>query len=140
MFSLRRTKVNSLRKIQSRFFSDFNIASRQKKGKSLYLDNAATSPMDFRVLDAMLPYMTNLFGNPHSRSHVFGWESEQAIEKARVQIADLIRAEAKEIVFTSGATESNNLAIKGLAKFYGSKPSFISRGLEFWATHLYERD
>lgn len=113
-----------LRILPKKTFSDFNIASKQKMGKSLYLDNAATSPIDFRVLDSMLPFMTNLFGNPHSRSHIFGWESEKAVEDARAKIANLIRAEPKEIIFTSGATESNNLAIKGLAKFYGGEPTF----------------
>lgn len=119
MFANRLSSQTS--RVSRRLFSDFNIAAKQKKGKSLYLDNAATSPLDFRVLDAMLPYLTNLFGNPHSRSHVFGWESEKAVEDARAKIADLIKADAKEIIFTSGATESNNLAIKGLAKFYGGE-------------------
>lgn len=115
--------INSrnLKTLTRRTLSDFNIAAKQKKGKSLYLDNAATSPLDFRVLDSMLPYMTNLFGNAHSRSHIFGWESEKAVEDAREKIGNLIKADAKEIIFTSGATESNNLAIKGLAKFYGGR-------------------
>ena len=117
--------TNRIQKISQRTFSNFNISQKQRTGKSLYLDNAATSPLDFRVLDSMLPYMTNLFGNAHSRSHVFGWESEKAVEDARKKIADLIKAESKEIIFTSGATESNNLAIKGLAKFYGGKPISI---------------
>jgi cysteine desulfurase len=120
---LKLIKQNKLTSVSRRLFSEFNIASKQKKGKSLYLDNAATSPLDFRVLDAMLPFMTNLFGNAHSRSHVFGWESEKAVEDARQKIANLIKADSKEIIFTSGATESNNLAIKGLAKFYGGKKS-----------------
>lgn len=89
--------------------------------KPIYLDTQATSIMDPRVLDAMLPYMVDQFGNPHSRTHQYGWESEQAIEKARSQVAKLIGADAKEIVFTSGATESNNLSIKGAAKFYTNK-------------------
>lgn len=77
------------------------------------------------MLDAMLPYMTNQFGNPHSRTHAYGWESEAAVEKARMQMASLIGAEPKEIIFTSGATESNNIAVKGVARFYGEKKKHV---------------
>jgi len=123
--------LKSLRSAPHRNFSKFNIREKQKEGRSIYLDNAATSPLDFRVLDAMLPYMTQQFGNPHSRSHMFGWEAEKAVETGRTHIANLINAEPKEIIFTSGATESNNLAIKGLAKFYGEKKKhFITTQLE----------
>ncbi len=80
----------------------------------IYLDYNATTPLDERVLEAMMPYLTNRFGNAASRTHFYGWEAAQAIDLAREQVADLIGATAKEIVFTSGATESNNLAIKGL--------------------------
>ncbi|MDK4544056.1 IscS subfamily cysteine desulfurase [Kingella kingae] len=92
-----------------------------QKQKPIYLDYAATTPIDRRVLDKMLPYMTEMFGNPASNSHAYGWEAEEAVEEARKNIADLINADSKEIVFTSGATESNNLAIKGAAQFYKTK-------------------
>ena len=87
----------------------------------IYLDYAATTPVDKRVAEKMIPYLTETFGNPASNSHAFGWEAEEAVEKARADIAALINADSKEIVFTSGATESDNLAIKGAANFYKTK-------------------
>jgi cysteine desulfurase len=87
-------------------------------GRPIYLDVQATTPLDPRVLDAMLPFYTHSFGNPHSRTHSYGWAAEAAVEAARAQVAALIGADPKEIVFTSGATEANNMAIKGVAQFY----------------------
>lgn len=85
----------------------------------------ATSPVDPRVLDAMLPFYLHQFGNPHSRTHLYGWESDAAVEKAREQVADLIGANPKEIIFTSGATESNNVSIKGVMHFYRDKKKHV---------------
>ena len=87
----------------------------------VYLDYSATPPIDPRVVEAMLPYLTEKFGNPASRSHQYGWEAEAAVENARAEVAALVNADPKEIVWTSGATEANNLAIKGAANFYQSK-------------------
>jgi len=87
----------------------------------IYLDYGATNPCDPRVVDAIVPWLREHFGNPASRSHAWGWEAEEAVEKAREQVADLIGADPREIVWTSGATESNNLAIKGAANFYKSR-------------------
>jgi cysteine desulfurase len=91
----------------------------------IYLDYSATNPCDPRVVDAMIPWLREHFGNPASRSHAWGWEAEAAVEKAREQVAELIGADPREIVWTSGATESNNLAIKGAAQFYKGKGRHI---------------
>ncbi|OCT62859.1 cysteine desulfurase, mitochondrial [Xenopus laevis] len=99
--------------------------SEESHLRPLYMDVQATTSLDPRVLDQMLPYMVNYYGNPHSRTHAYGWETEKAIEKAREQVASLIGADPREIIFTSGATESNNLAIKGVARFYKSRKRHI---------------
>ncbi|KDQ61108.1 hypothetical protein JAAARDRAFT_32108 [Jaapia argillacea MUCL 33604] len=96
-----------------------------EKARPIYLDMQATTPVDPRVLDAMLPYLTDQYGNPHSRTHAYGWEAEKAVEDARKHIADLIGADPKDIVFTSGATETNNMAIKGVARFHKDKKRHI---------------
>lgn len=92
-----------------------------KKEGYIYLDYQATTPCDPRVVDAAVSYLTEHFGNPHSRNHIYGWEAEMAVESARAKVAAIIKANPSEIIFTSGATESNNLAIKGAANFYKSK-------------------
>ncbi|KAF8234881.1 cysteine desulfurase NFS1 [Tricholoma matsutake] len=99
--------------------------SLKEKPRPIYLDMQATTPIDPRVLDAMLPYLTDQYGNPHSRTHAYGWEAEQAVEDARKHVADLIGADTKDIVFTSGATETNNMAIKGVARFHKEKKRHI---------------
>ena len=100
------------------FSPGFSIKGEAKDGRPAYLDFQATTPQDPRVLDAMLPFMMGRYGNPHSRTHSYGWETEAAVEKAREEIAMLIGCSSKEIIFTSGATESNNMAIKGIARFH----------------------
>ena len=87
----------------------------------IYLDYSATTPVDPRVAERMIPWLVEKFGNPASRSHAYGWEAEKAVEEARDNVAALVGADPKEIVWTSGATESNNLAIKGAAQFYQGK-------------------
>src|SRR6478752_9053353 len=96
------------------------MSSPPRPNRPVYLDNQATTRCDPRVMAAMLPWFTEHYGNPHSVEHVMGTEAEAAVEGARAQVAALIGADAKELVFTSGATESNNIAIKGAARFAGN--------------------
>jgi len=102
-----------------------DMESPASKAPAIYLDYQATTPTDPRVVDVMLPFFSEKFGNPHSTAHVYGWQASDAVEAARAEIAGLIGAEPREIVFTSGATESNNLAVKGLAGFYGDEKNHI---------------
>jgi cysteine desulfurase len=101
------------------------ITQIRRNDQPIYLDYQATTPMDLRVLEAMMPYFTHKFGNSGSRSHAYGWEAEEGTEKARAQVANLIGADEKEVIFTSGATESNNLAIRGVAEFYKDRKNHI---------------
>eukprot|EP01091_Cochliopodium_minus_P009278 TRINITY_DN224_c0_g1_i2.p1 TRINITY_DN224_c0_g1~~TRINITY_DN224_c0_g1_i2.p1 ORF type:complete len:456 (-),score=127.22 TRINITY_DN224_c0_g1_i2:84-1430(-) len=101
------------------------IPEAPKDQRSIYLDFQATTPVDPRVLDKMIPFFVDYYGNPHSKTHSYGWEAENAVEEARENVANLINANSKEIVFTSGATESNNAALKGVARFYKKKKDHI---------------
>lgn len=115
-----------LRDVENAENSPFSIRGQFREGRAAYLDMSSTTPMDPRVLDAMAPYMIGSYGNPHSRTHSFGWEAESAVEVARQQVASLIGcSDAKEIIFTSGATESNNLSIKGAAHFYKKRGKHV---------------
>lgn len=105
-------------------------------GRPIYLDMQATTPMDPRVLDKMLPLFTEQYGNPHSRTHAYGWEAEGAVDIAREHVAKLIGAGAKDVVFTSGATESNNMLIKGIAKFHQGKRRHIITTQTVSCVHL----
>lgn len=105
--------------------STITVKGVKISARPLYLDMQATTPLDPRVLDAMLPFYLHRFGNPHSRTHLYGWESEAAVETARSQIADLIAANPKELFFTSGATESNNISVKGVMHFYKDKKRHV---------------
>ena len=113
-----------------KYASNFFCSLISKSFPAIFLDYQSTTPLDPRVLDAMMPYMTVRFGNAHSRSHSYGWEASTAIHKARESIAKLIKSDKNEIIFTSGATESNNLALKGLASFYKDKKHIITTQIE----------
>jgi len=93
--------------------------------RPIYLDYQSTTPCDPRVLETMIPYFTEEFGNPHSRSHAYGWRAEEAVENARARVAAILKADPREVIFTSGATESNNLALKGVAHFYKAQKDHI---------------
>ena len=95
------------------------------RAQRIYMDYAATTPVDPRVADSMIPWLTERFGNPASSSHPYGWDAEEAVDQARRQVASLVGAEPREIVWTSGATEAINLALKGAAQFYQSKGRHI---------------
>ncbi|KAH9615522.1 hypothetical protein KSS87_019241 [Heliosperma pusillum] len=111
--------------------SPITVKGVQLSGRPLYLDMQATTPVDPRVLDTMLPYYLSQYGNPHSRTHLYGWESESAVEAARAQVASLVNASPKEIIFTSGATESNNVSVKGIMRFHsGTKRHVITTQTE----------
>jgi selenocysteine lyase/cysteine desulfurase len=103
----------------------YSIKGEAIEGVSSFLDNQSTTAMDPRVLDSMMPLLTWQYGNPHSRSHHYGWEAESKVEDARASVGEMIGADAKEIIFTSGATESNNMSIKGVARFYKAKKKHI---------------
>jgi cysteine desulfurase len=103
------------------------MGTSTQTGRTIYLDHAATTPCDPRVVEAMLPYFTQRFGNPGSRNHRYGWEAEEAVDAARGQVAALIGADEKEVIFTSGSTEGNNLAIKGAACMYEKAPAGAGR-------------
>ena len=96
------------------------MIEKRAKTRPIYLDNHATTPMDPEVVSLMEPYWNESFGNPHSSGHFYGWEAEEAVEVSREKVADLIGADTDEIYFTSGATEANNIAIKGVGRFYSS--------------------
>ncbi|CAH2066862.1 unnamed protein product, partial [Iphiclides podalirius] len=117
--------IQGNRKLSNLADNDKFSLKHEEIGRPLYFDAQATTPVDPRVLDAMLPYLVSYHGNPHSRTHTYGWESETAVEKAREQVANLIGADPKEIIFTSGATESNNISVKGVAHFYAPRKKHI---------------
>lgn len=121
-FTIKQTRLTRVNQVNlcDRRNKIYSFKGVSLEGRPLYLDAQATTPVDPRVLDSMLPIMTEQFGNPHSTTHMFGWENTELVEQARSKVASIIGADPKEIIFTSGATESNNIAIKGVARFYRS--------------------
>ena len=99
--------------------------TNETQAMPIYMDYSATTPVDPRVAEKMIPFITESYGNPASRSHPYGWTAEKAVENARIEVAKLVNADPREIIWTSGATESNNLAIKGASNFYSSKGKHI---------------
>jgi len=116
---------SSLMLVRAPIRQSIRTLSAEPQMKPLYMDSQATTSLDPRVLDTMLPFLTSYYGNPHSRTHQYGWESEAAMETAREQVAGLIGADPKEIIWTSGATESNNITVKGVGRFYASKKKHV---------------
>lgn len=126
--SIKKQSISLFNSLNKSFCTKSHLESdaiTNSKHRTIYLDFQSTTPLDPEVLNEMLPYMVQKFGNPHSKTHSYGWESEDAVEKARAQIAKAIGADSKEIIFTSGATESNNLALKGLSDFYKDKKKHL---------------
>ena len=117
--------TNDIISFDDKYTSEYDIKDGFLPGVASYLDNQATTPTDPRVLDAMIPMYSQRFGNPHSRTHEYGWDAEQSVETARAHVAAVIGADPKEIIFTSGATESNNMSVKGVARFYGDRKKHI---------------
>lgn len=123
--SLRNVRRLAISSAQDAVESIVELKNSPRTIRPIYLDMQATTPVDPRVTDAMLPHLTMYYGNPHSRTHAYGWEAEEAAEIARKHVGNVIGADSREIIFTSGATESNNMVIKGVAQFYKAKKKHV---------------